>query len=156
MAALTNKITMRLRPFCAATGLGPTKVYELIAAGEIESFTAGKARLIVVQSYYDYINRQKQNAPPIPSPNPRAGSRKPSQPIEPPRRRGRPPNKGVRRPHHSSKQAHLGAAAARAKAAPRRQHRRSPLPHKLPLAADEADAVEPDFAAAHPRVAATK
>jgi len=68
MAALTNKITMRLRPFCAATGLGPTKVYELIAAGEIESFTAGKARLIVVQSYFDYINRQKQNAPPTPLP----------------------------------------------------------------------------------------
>src|SRR5258707_612139 len=93
MVGLANKITMRLRPFCDATGIGPSKVYELIAARAIEWFTAGKARLIIVQSYFDYINRQKQNASPIPSPNPRAGSRKPSQQIEPPRGRGRPPKK---------------------------------------------------------------
>jgi hypothetical protein len=37
MVGLANKITMRLRPFCDATGIGPSKVYELIAAGEIES-----------------------------------------------------------------------------------------------------------------------
>ncbi|MGC2200036.1 MAG: hypothetical protein WA633_07815, partial [Stellaceae bacterium] len=94
MTELANRITMRLRPFCEATGLGPSKVYELIAAKEIESFTAGKARLIVVQSYFDYIKRQQQNAPPLPSPNPRAGSREPAvlatQQTELPRRRGRP------------------------------------------------------------------
>jgi hypothetical protein len=95
MVGLANKITMRLRPFCDATGLGPSKAYELIAAKEIESFTAGKARLIVVQSYFDYIKRQQQNAPPIPSPNPRASARDSAvgatHQIEPPRRRGRPP-----------------------------------------------------------------
>jgi hypothetical protein len=85
---------MRLRPFCDASGLGPSKVYELIAAKEIESFTAGKARLIVVQSYFDYIKRQQQNAPPLLSPNPRAAARDPTvvatEQAELLRRRGRP------------------------------------------------------------------
>jgi hypothetical protein len=72
---LKDKITMRLRPFCAAVDLGPTKVYKLIEAGEIKSFTSGKARLVVVQSYLDYIDRQAQSAAPLPSPNPRAPSR---------------------------------------------------------------------------------
>jgi hypothetical protein len=95
MVDITNKITMRLRPFCEATGLGPSKIYELIAAKEIESFTAGKARLIVVQSYFDYIKRQQQIAPPLPSPNPRAGSRDPTvaatRQTELPPHRSRPP-----------------------------------------------------------------
>ena len=111
MLGLANKITMRLRPFCDATGLGPSKVYDLITAAEIESFTAGKARLIVVQSYFDYIKRQQQNARPIPSPNPRAGSREPPvvarQQTELPRRRGRPrKNAGAATPQQQVDESH--------------------------------------------------
>ena len=111
MVGLANKITMRLRPFCDATGLGPSKVYDLIAAAEIESFTAGKARLIVVQSYFDYIKRQQQNARSIPSPNPRAGSREPpavaTQQTELPRRRGRPrKNCGASAPQQQVAESH--------------------------------------------------
>jgi excisionase family DNA binding protein len=68
-------ITMALTPFFRAAGIGRTKVYELIAAGEIKSVTVGKKRLIVVQSYLDFLARQAENAPVLVSPNPRAGSR---------------------------------------------------------------------------------
>lgn len=68
-------ITLPLRTFSRVSGNGLTKIYELIAADEIKSVTVGRRRLIIVQSYLDLLARQAQNAPPIASPNPRAGSR---------------------------------------------------------------------------------
>jgi hypothetical protein len=91
-------ISMPLVPFCSATGLGRTTVYSLIAAEEIKSVTVGKRRLIIIQSYLDFLERQEKSAPALASPNPRAASRIAAQPgtiaeqhVETPRRRGRPP-----------------------------------------------------------------
>jgi hypothetical protein len=39
-------------------GCGNTRGYELLAAGELASFTDGKSRKIVVSSIHDYIARQ--------------------------------------------------------------------------------------------------
>lgn len=43
--------------------LGRTRLYELIAAGEIESFTLGRRRVIVAPSVDAYLQRlQRQSA----------------------------------------------------------------------------------------------
>ena len=94
-----NKISMRIRPFCKAAGFGTTLCYELIRSGKIESFTEGKARFIVLESYRVLIERQTAKPSPNLSPNPRAPSRIAAQPaaayqqqvVNQPRRRGRPP-----------------------------------------------------------------
>jgi len=86
---------MPIGPFSATAGLGKTKIYELIADGEIKSVTIGKRRLIIVQSYLDLLERMAQNPVLLASPNPRAHSAlEPGaarHDVEPPRRRGRPP-----------------------------------------------------------------
>jgi hypothetical protein len=69
------QITAPIGPFCRDNGVGRTKVYELIADGEIDSVTIGRKRYIIVQSYADFLRRQAQSAPAFASPNPRAGSR---------------------------------------------------------------------------------
>jgi excisionase family DNA binding protein len=44
------KITATVREACQMTGLGKTKLYELIANGKIETTTVGRRRLINVES----------------------------------------------------------------------------------------------------------
>jgi hypothetical protein len=97
-----NSITMPIGPFSATAGLEKTKIYELIADGEIKSVTIGKRRLIIVQSYLDLLERMAQNPVLLASPNPRAHSAlEPDaerHDVEPPRRRGRPSTNHVARP----------------------------------------------------------
>src|SRR6266704_2383382 len=76
-----NSITMPVVPFLEASGMGRTKLYELLAAGELQSMTVGKKRLIVVQSYLDFCDRQIDKAL-LPSPNPRAAPRASEAPRE--------------------------------------------------------------------------
>jgi excisionase family DNA binding protein len=52
-------ITAPVGEFCRLSGLGRTKVYELINAGELESITIGKRRLIVMASYTRLIERRR-------------------------------------------------------------------------------------------------
>jgi hypothetical protein len=72
----TLTITMPIPQFLGASGIGRSKTYELINEGEIQSVLVGKRRLIIVQSYLDYLERQKQaeanGIGRIASPNPRA------------------------------------------------------------------------------------
>jgi hypothetical protein len=69
---------MPIPQFLGAAGIGRSKTYELINEGEIQSVLVGKRRLIIVQSYLDYLERQKQaeenGVRRIASPNPRAKS----------------------------------------------------------------------------------
>ena len=64
MTTVTSEraITATVRDFCAMTGLGVTKTYELLGSGEIESFKIGKRRLIVLDSYHRLIERQRAKA----------------------------------------------------------------------------------------------
>jgi hypothetical protein len=39
--------------------LGRTRVYELIGAGELDSITIGKRRLVIIESYRQLIERQR-------------------------------------------------------------------------------------------------
>lgn len=47
------------RPFQEFSGIGATKQRELDAQNEIETVVCGGRRLIVVQSFLDYLERQK-------------------------------------------------------------------------------------------------
>ena len=73
---ISNHITMPVPAFMAAAGIGRSKVYELIGAGEIQSVLVGRRRLVIVQSYGDYLERQSKaqsaGVGRIASPNPRA------------------------------------------------------------------------------------
>ncbi|MGH7087669.1 MAG: hypothetical protein ACREFQ_02080 [Stellaceae bacterium] len=70
---MSDIITMPVPEFCRASGIGHSRVYALINAGEIGSVLIGRRRLVLVQSYRDYLDRlQKEESAPLPSPNPRA------------------------------------------------------------------------------------
>ena len=51
-------ITMPVIPFMRASGLGHSKVWEMISSGEIETITVGKRRLVVVDSYRRLVARK--------------------------------------------------------------------------------------------------
>jgi hypothetical protein len=46
-----DPITANVRAFCAMSGLGKTKVTEMIADGTLDSVLIGGRRLILVESY---------------------------------------------------------------------------------------------------------
>jgi excisionase family DNA binding protein len=45
-----DRITCTIADACAATGLGRTKLYELIGAGSLATTTIGRRRLVLVSS----------------------------------------------------------------------------------------------------------
>lgn len=59
MDSLDRVITAPIGEFCVLSGLGRTRVYELISAGEIDSVTIGKRRLVIIESYRRLIERQR-------------------------------------------------------------------------------------------------
>lgn len=73
-----NIITTPVGEFCRISGIGRTRVYELIAAGELDSITLGKRRLIVLDSFRRLIERQRvapthaAASPPLRGTKPRA------------------------------------------------------------------------------------
>jgi len=54
-----DQITATVPEFLRRSGFGLTKLYELLGSGEIQSIKIGKRRLIVIQSYHDFIERQQ-------------------------------------------------------------------------------------------------
>jgi hypothetical protein len=56
-------ITAPVGEFCRLSGLGRTKVYELLGDGTLASITIGKRRLIVLDSYRSLIKRQGSLVP---------------------------------------------------------------------------------------------
>jgi len=57
---ISDRITLTIPEFLKSSGVGRSKTYELIEAGETKSVLVGRRRLIVVQSYLDYLARQMQ------------------------------------------------------------------------------------------------
>jgi hypothetical protein len=51
----TDLKTTAIAEFCKDAGIGMTAVYALIADGTLETITIGKRRLIVVESWRQYI-----------------------------------------------------------------------------------------------------
>jgi hypothetical protein len=55
-------ITAPVGAFCAMSGIGRTKVYEMLGDGLLDSITIGKRRLIVLDSYRRLIERRRSAA----------------------------------------------------------------------------------------------
>jgi excisionase family DNA binding protein len=57
-AQLLMPITVRVREACRVTGIGRSKLYELIAAGEIEIIKVGRITLVPVASLTSFFQRR--------------------------------------------------------------------------------------------------
>lgn len=51
-------ITVRVREACRLTGIGRSKLYELIKAGEIRTIKVGTMTLLPVAGLRDFLERQ--------------------------------------------------------------------------------------------------
>jgi len=72
----TDIVTASIQNFIRISGLGNTTTYKLLNEGEIDSVTVGRRRLILMDSYFQYLDRQRGTpaASPAASP-PRPGAR---------------------------------------------------------------------------------
>lgn len=57
-----QRLTCTIAEACAATGLGRTKLYELIGAGDIATTTVGRRRLVLVRSLQCFLDPNTSNA----------------------------------------------------------------------------------------------
>ncbi len=62
MNNISDRITAPVGEFRRLAGIGHSKVYELLAAGELDSITIGRRRLIVLVSYQRLIERQRRRS----------------------------------------------------------------------------------------------
>jgi len=56
----SDRITATIPEFRRLSGIGRSRIYELLDAGEIESIYLGARRLILIDSYRRLIERQRQ------------------------------------------------------------------------------------------------
>lgn len=54
----TERLSCTISEACAATGLGRTKLYDLIGAGAVETTLVGRRRLVSVRSLVRLIGRE--------------------------------------------------------------------------------------------------
>lgn len=57
-AVFTRPLTVRIREACRLTGIGRSKLYELIAAGEIEVIKIGTITLVPLASLSNFLRRK--------------------------------------------------------------------------------------------------
>ncbi|WP_083514494.1 helix-turn-helix domain-containing protein [Bradyrhizobium sp. DASA03076] len=51
-----QRLTCTIDEACQATGLGRTKLYELIGAGQLDTRTVGRRRLVLVRSLHSLLD----------------------------------------------------------------------------------------------------
>ena len=56
---LARPLAVRIRDACRMTGIGRSKLYELIGRGEIETIKIGAITLVPVAGLEDFLHRQK-------------------------------------------------------------------------------------------------
>jgi excisionase family DNA binding protein len=111
MCADTPRIARTINGLREATGLGKTKIYELINRGELPVVKIGNSTLILDEDMIACLKRHRQfrgrnssTSPPMSdkAPEPVPPAARPALPIEPPvnppRQRGRPPKSAARSP----------------------------------------------------------
>ena len=57
-----DQICVRVNDAARMIGVGRTKLYELIAAGEVETIKLGKATRITTASLHDLVRRRRETA----------------------------------------------------------------------------------------------
>jgi excisionase family DNA binding protein len=60
-AVFSRPLAVRIREACRLTGIGRSKLYELIAAGEIEVVKVGAITLVPVSSLTSFLRRKAAN-----------------------------------------------------------------------------------------------
>ena len=60
-AVFHRPLAVRIREACRLTGIGRSKFYELIAAGEIEVIKVGVITLVPVSSLTSFLRRKAAN-----------------------------------------------------------------------------------------------
>jgi excisionase family DNA binding protein len=60
-AVFSRPLTVRIREACRLTGIGRSKLYELIAVGEIEIIKVGAITLVPVSSLTSFLRRKAAN-----------------------------------------------------------------------------------------------
>jgi len=60
-AVFNRPLTVRIREACRLTGIGRSKFYELIAAGEIEIVKVGTITLVPITSLTSFLRRKAAN-----------------------------------------------------------------------------------------------
>jgi len=58
-ASSPTRITVRVREACRMTGIGRSKFYELIAAGDIEIIKVGRITLLPVSSLAGFLQAKR-------------------------------------------------------------------------------------------------
>jgi excisionase family DNA binding protein len=58
---MDSKLLVSAEEAASILSLGRSKVFELLAAGELESFTVGRRRLIPRQALTEFVERQRQD-----------------------------------------------------------------------------------------------
>jgi len=56
-AVFSRPLTVRIREACRLTGIGRSKLYELIAAGEIDVIKVGTITLVPVSSLTKFLSK---------------------------------------------------------------------------------------------------
>jgi len=57
-AVFSRPLTVRIREACRLTGIGRSKLYELIADGEIEVIKVGTITLLPISSLTNFLQRK--------------------------------------------------------------------------------------------------
>jgi excisionase family DNA binding protein len=63
MVPFPDRLTCTIAEACEATGLGRTKVYELIGEGCLETTRVGRRRLVFVRSLRTLLKPEQAHAP---------------------------------------------------------------------------------------------
>jgi excisionase family DNA binding protein len=56
MIPFRERLSCTVDEACAVTGLGRTKLYELIGSGQVRTTTIGRRRLVLVRSLLDLVD----------------------------------------------------------------------------------------------------
>ena len=59
-----DRISATIAEFRRLSGIGRSRIYELLKTGELESIHIGSRRLILIDSYRRLIERRRQSAAP--------------------------------------------------------------------------------------------
>src|SRR5271169_2833398 len=67
----SDRITATIPEFRRLSGIGRSRIYELLDAGELESVYIGSRRLILIDSYRKLIERHRDRRPAASLPDPK-------------------------------------------------------------------------------------
>src|SRR5215472_13770518 len=85
--------------FCEIAQVGHSRGYEFLNSGDVKSVLVGRRRLVLIRSWYDYLERLLEEQRTFtPGRHPASRQSPPSEPADPPPAQGSPPPRRRGRP----------------------------------------------------------